>query len=98
MAGNNGNDALPQLTVAAEKALPAKCKDGLLAYCPTMDLVALASEDEQVHVFRLNGQQVLGADLAGDPYLDEVKGEVRGIGWKNDGKQFLFSFSFAPSA
>ncbi|OKL64108.1 hypothetical protein UA08_01046 [Talaromyces atroroseus] len=89
MTENNSNDtlqSLPQLLAVAEKTLPAKCKDGLLAYCPTMDLVALASENEQVHVFRLNGQQVLEADLAGDPYLDEVKGEVRGIRWKNDGR------------
>ncbi|KAH8699046.1 putative anaphase-promoting complex component Cut20/Apc4 [Talaromyces proteolyticus] len=90
---NANNDALLQPTLqpqhlpsVAEKRLSAKCKPGLFSYCPTMDLVALATEDEQVHVFRLNGQQVLGADLAGDPYLDEVKGEVRGIGWKHDGQ------------
>ncbi|KAL1963582.1 hypothetical protein VTN77DRAFT_8027 [Rasamsonia byssochlamydoides] len=78
--------ALPQLTTVAEKTLPAKCKPGLLAYCPTMDLVALATEDEQLRVFRLNGQQVLGANLGGDPYLDEdERGEARGISWKNDG-------------
>ncbi|EED21355.1 anaphase-promoting complex component Cut20/Apc4, putative [Talaromyces stipitatus ATCC 10500] len=76
-----------QLTTVAEKTLPSKCKNGsLLTYCPTMDLIALASEDEQLHVFRLNGQEVLSADLAGDPYLDEVKGEIRGIRWKNDGR------------
>ncbi|KAL1980545.1 hypothetical protein VTN96DRAFT_3990 [Rasamsonia emersonii] len=78
--------APPQLTAVAEKTLPAKCKPGLLAYCPTMDLVALATEDEQLRVFRLNGQQVLGANFGGDPYLDDdERGEVRGISWKNDG-------------
>jgi anaphase-promoting complex subunit 4 len=85
MTENNERLPLPHLTAVAEKALPAKCKPGLLSYCPTMDLVALATEDEQLHVFRLNGQRVFGADLAGDQYLDEVQGEVRGIGWKNDG-------------
>lgn len=105
MAGNNNNnnddDTLqspPQLTAVAEKTLPAKCKDGLLTYCPSMDLIALASEDEQVHVFRLNGQQVLEADLAGDPYLDEAKGEVRGIGWKNDGRFLSYSLHAASSS
>lgn len=76
----------PELVSVAEKTLPAKCKDGpFLTYCPTMDLVALATEDEQLYVFRLNGQEVLSVDLAGDPYLDEVKGEIRGVRWKNDG-------------
>lgn len=79
----------PALTSVAEKTLPSKCKDGsLLAYCPTMDLIALATEDEQLYVYRLNGQEVLSADLAGDPYLDEVKGEIRGVRWKNDGNEF----------
>lgn len=85
MAENNEGHLPPQLTAVADKSLPAKCKVGVLSYCPTMDLVALATEDEQLRVFRLNGQQVLSADFAGDPYLDEGKGEVRGIGWKNDG-------------
>lgn len=59
-----------------------------------MDLVALATEDEQFNVFRLNGQEVLAVDLAGDPYLDEVKGEVRGVAWKHDGNQLLLFPSF----
>jgi anaphase-promoting complex subunit 4 len=85
MAENHERDLPPQLIAVADKSLPAKCKPGLLSYCGTMDLVALATEDEQLYVFRLNGQQVANADFAGDPYLDEVKGEVRAIGWKNDG-------------
>jgi anaphase-promoting complex subunit 4 len=91
MSSQNKNKeaSAPQLPLVAEKKLPAKCKPGLLAYCPTMDLVALATEDEQFSVFRLNGQEVLNVDFAGDPYLDEVKGEVRGIAWKHDGKKLL---------
>lgn len=82
-----------QRTTLAEKNLPTKCKDGaLFSYCPTMDLIALATEDERLCVFRFNGQEVLSVDLAGDPYLDEVKGEIRGIRWKEDGILFL-SFS-----
>jgi hypothetical protein len=48
----------PRLTAVAEKTLPAKCKPDSLAYCPTVDLVALATQDEQLHVFRLNGQKI----------------------------------------
>ena len=31
-----------------------------LAYCPAMDLIALATIDERVHVYRLNGNEVFG--------------------------------------
>ncbi|MCJ1440240.1 MAG: hypothetical protein MMC23_000723, partial [Stictis urceolatum] len=48
------------LLEVAEKVLPQAIKPGLVAYCPTMDLIALATRDEQVHVFRLNGQRVFG--------------------------------------
>ena len=50
----------PQLACVSEKQLPAKCKPDTLTYCPTMDLSVLATEDEQVHVFRFNGQEALG--------------------------------------
>lgn len=53
----------PQLTPVGEKSLPAKCKPSTLAYCPSMDLIALATEDEELRVFRLNGQRVFGALL-----------------------------------
>ncbi|GAD98867.1 anaphase-promoting complex component Cut20/Apc4, putative [Paecilomyces variotii No. 5] len=81
----------PRLTAVAEKTLPAKCKPDSLVYCPTMDLVALASQDEQLHVFRLNGQKVFGGSFAGgDPYFDsddedDGKGEIRRVKWKDDG-------------
>ncbi|KAJ9314359.1 hypothetical protein DTO271D3_5336 [Paecilomyces variotii] len=84
----------PRLTAVAEKTLPAKCKPDSLVYCPTMDLVALASQDEQLHVFRLNGQKVFGGSFrGGDAYFDydddedeeDGKGEVRRLKWKDDG-------------
>ncbi|KAI5289545.1 hypothetical protein KEM52_000746 [Ascosphaera acerosa] len=40
--------------------LPKQCKPGGLRYCSRMRLVAVASVDEQVNVYRANGQQVLG--------------------------------------
>ncbi|KAJ6160499.1 Anaphase-promoting complex subunit 4 [Penicillium chermesinum] len=78
----------PHLTPVGEKSLPAKCKLGTLAYCPTMDLIALATEDEELHVFRLNGQKVFGGSFGGDPYLgeDEEDGEVRAVAWKGNGR------------
>ena len=48
------------LTMLAEKIAPKALKPDQVAYCPTMDLVAVATIDEQVQVFRLNGQRVFG--------------------------------------
>ena len=79
----------------AEKLLPAKCKPRTLAYCPTMDLIALATVDDEVRVFRLNGQQVFGASFGGDDGQGDGSGsengggnsnEVREIAWKGNGR------------
>lgn len=81
-------DEGPQLTPVGEKTLPAKCKPQTVAYCPTMDLIALATEDEELRVFRLNGQRVFGGSFGGDPYMgeDEEDGEIRGMAWKKNGE------------
>ncbi|OOF95512.1 hypothetical protein ASPCADRAFT_397201 [Aspergillus carbonarius ITEM 5010] len=52
-----------------------------------MDLIALVTEDDELRVFRLNGQKVLGGSFKGDPYLDEDDGggEIRELRWKNNG-------------
>jgi anaphase-promoting complex subunit 4 len=78
----------PQLTPVGEKSLPAKCKPSTLAYCPSMDLIALATDDDELRVFRLNGQRVFGGSFKGDPYLgeDEADGEVRALAWKGNGE------------
>ncbi|KAJ5819217.1 Anaphase-promoting complex subunit 4 [Penicillium riverlandense] len=78
----------PQLPPVGEKSLPAKCKPRALAYCPTMDLIALATEDEELRIFRLNGQRVFGGSFGGDPYLgeDEEDGEIRALAWKGNGR------------
>lgn len=48
------------LAVLGEKTLPQAVVPEQLAYCPTMDLIALATPEERVYVYRLNGQRVLG--------------------------------------
>ena len=77
----------PQLTTVGEKSLPAKCKPSTLAYCPSMDLIALATEDDELRVFRLNGQRVFGGSFKGDPHLGEdgADEEVRALAWKGNG-------------
>ncbi|KAI2791078.1 hypothetical protein POX_c03933 [Penicillium oxalicum] len=81
-------DLGPQLAPVGEKTLPAKCKASTLAYCPSMDLIALATDDDELRVYRLNGQRVFGGSFKGDPYLgeDEADGEVRAVVWKGNGR------------
>ncbi|KAK2873517.1 hypothetical protein FQN49_002295 [Arthroderma sp. PD_2] len=77
----------PVLNSVAEKELSARCKPHAFAYCPNMDLVAVVTEDEQLNVYRLNGQRVFGGAYG----LGEDEGEggiVRAIGlkWKENGR------------
>lgn len=71
------------LTMLAEKTLQTAILPNLLAYCPTMDLLALATADEHVHVFRLNGQKVFGVSKIGSA------GEIADLTWKPNGRDFF---------
>ena len=81
--------AVPMMTQIAEKVLTLKCRlgKGMVSYCPTMDLVAVTTEDEAVHVFRFNGQKVFGGEFGKD--------KVRGLAWRADG-QLVMNFRFPP--
>ena len=70
---------MPSLNVLAEKILPQAIRADLVSYCPTMDLLALATVDEQVHVFRLNGQRVFGVPNK------KLQCRVTHLQWKPDG-------------
>lgn len=74
------------LNSVAEKDLAARCKPRTIAYCPNMDLVAVVTEDEQVNVYRLNGQRVFGGAY-GLGEEDGEEGVVRAVGlrWKENG-------------
>lgn len=64
----------------AEKVVQPAVNPQHLAYCPTMDLIALATIDDNVHVFRLNGQKVFGVTNR------RIPGNVNNIKWKPDGR------------
>jgi anaphase-promoting complex subunit 4 len=51
-----------------------------LAYCPSMELLALGSKDQQVLIYRLNGQRVYGATQKGTALT------VDRISWKPNGR------------
>lgn len=48
--------------------------------CPTMDLIALANDDDQVQVFRMNGEQVFGIAKK------RPAAQVTRLNWKPNGK------------
>jgi len=63
----------------AEKVVQPAVNANHLAYCPTMDLIALATIDDLIHVFRLNGQKVFGVANKRTP------SEIKRIQWKPNG-------------
>ena len=67
------------LNMLAEKVVHQVVNPELVAYCPTMDLIALAFADDQVHVYRLNGQRVFSVTGR------HSAGKVRGLKWKSNG-------------
>jgi anaphase-promoting complex subunit 4 len=67
------------LNTLSEKTLPQPADPNHVAYCPSMDLVVLGTADQQVLIYRLNGQRVYGsAQKAGTLRVESVK-------WKPDG-------------
>ena len=69
-------EELPRL---AEKTVQQPVKASTLAYCPTLDLLALATVEEKVYVYRLNGQRVVGG-ASKTPGLS-----IQTIHWKPNG-------------
>ncbi|KAL8693429.1 MAG: hypothetical protein Q9218_001739 [Villophora microphyllina] len=74
------------LDLVAEKTMQTPVKPNQLAYCPTMDLLALATADERVEVFRVNGQRVFGVNR------DDSAGNVTSLQWKPDGQSLAVAF------
>lgn len=73
----------------AEKLVQPAVNSRHLAYCPTMDLIALASIDQCIHVYRLNGQKVFGITSK------QSANKVNQIKWKPNG-QSIISLICAP--
>lgn len=74
------------LDTLSEKAVQPQINPFHVAYCPTMDLIALATIDEKVHVFRFNGQKVFGVTSK------DALAKINQIRWKPNGESdILFS-------
>ncbi|KAL9064521.1 MAG: hypothetical protein Q9161_008828 [Pseudevernia consocians] len=70
----------------AEKLVQPAINPRHLAYCPTMDLIALASIDECIHVYRLNGQKVFGIAKR------QSANKVNQIKWKPNGQSLAAAY------
>jgi anaphase-promoting complex subunit 4 len=71
--------AQAELKLIGEKTLHHGANPLLLAYCPSMELLALGSSDQQVSLYRLNGQRVYSVVQKGTPLT------VDRISWKPNG-------------
>jgi anaphase-promoting complex subunit 4 len=73
-------EAPSNLQLLGEKTIPQTADARLLVYCPSMDLVALGSTDQQIWIYRLNGQRVYGAtQKAGTLRVETIR-------WKPNGE------------
>lgn len=80
-----------RLRVIAEKTLHSPANPDLLAYSTSMELLAIGSADNNVLIYRLNGQRVFSAS-------QKVKGvvlELQKLVWKPNG-MVLCILSLAP--
>ena len=65
----------------SEKIFPHHFREDLLAYCPTMGLIAVVTLDEHVEIYRVaNGQYAFGLKRI------NTKVSVDAICWKYNGK------------
>lgn len=81
----------------AEKVVQPAINPTHVAYCPTMDLVALATTDEQVQVYRLNGQKVFGiVNKQNSGQIDQLKWKPNGIAALNPLPTIRFSADSVP--
>lgn len=73
------------LNLLAEKVMHEAIQLEHVAYCPTMDLVAIATADNQVHIFRLNGQRVFGV-------ANKLGLDIKQLKWKPNGQRLSHIF------
>lgn len=96
------------LDILSEKTLHHAVNPRLVAYCPSMDLLALVTMDQQVLVFRHNGQRVFTVtQKARSLKIDQIRWKPNGrphcavrasLGLKTDLHQVNYLPSPGPTA
>ncbi|KAL1650708.1 hypothetical protein SLS58_000826 [Diplodia intermedia] len=76
----------PSLMLQAEKALPQPVRPRLISYCPTMDLVAVITQEETLDVYRLNGQRAFGLKRK------TLESKVDSMCWKFNGQHIAVAW------
>ncbi|KAF1844126.1 uncharacterized protein K460DRAFT_343122 [Cucurbitaria berberidis CBS 394.84] len=84
-----------QLLQQAEKILLHPIHPHLISYCPTMDLIAVVTDEENLDVYRINGQRAFGLkrkneDINVDALQWEFNGKSIAVSW-SDGSTDLVS-------
>ena len=81
------------LELVGSKTLHNPANASLLAYCPSMELVAVGTQDKHVFIFRINGQRVYGAGQKQKyTVLDAQK-----LAWKPNGEHACVYRRGAPT-
>jgi hypothetical protein len=73
-------NSVNQATLIAAKTFPTQLQPKLTSCCPTMDLVALATVEERVEVYRFGGQRAFGVQRK------EQGVSVESLCWKYNGQ------------
>ena len=68
----------------AEKLVQPAINPQNLEYCPSMDLIALTTVDEQLYVYRLNGEKVFGG------HHKQNSQKIRRLRWKPNGETNVY--------
>lgn len=77
----------PQLLQQAEKILLRPIHSHLMSYCPTMDLIAVVTDEENLDVYRINGQRAFGLKRKSE---DD---SIDAICWQENGLAIAVSWS-----
>ncbi|KAF2743961.1 hypothetical protein M011DRAFT_461216 [Sporormia fimetaria CBS 119925] len=83
-----------RLVQHSEKVLHHPVKPHLISLCPTMDLIAVVTEEEELEVYRLNGQRVLDQDkkkkeVAATNICWQYNGESVAVSWSDGSVQWI---------
>jgi anaphase-promoting complex subunit 4 len=70
---------LPKIRLQQEKAFPFAVNPSLVSYCPTMELLAVVSEDHHIEIWRTSGQRA--SIFKKDPRLPDATS----LCWSPDG-------------
>jgi anaphase-promoting complex subunit 4 len=78
----------PKLLQQAEKILLHPIHPHLISYCPTIDLIALVTDEENLDVYRINGQRAFGlkrksSDVSVDCICWEYNGQGIAVSWSD---------------